>query len=110
MRNIWLSWNDTVDPKACNTNPKVYESYTRDPERSPFQWDDSMNAGFSTSSKTWLPVADNYKQINVKIQLAATKSHLLCYKNLMELRKTKTMQNGGLRAFAPNQFVLVIKR
>lgn len=40
-----MSWEDTVDPQACNTNPQVYQSKTRDPERTPFQWNDEKNAG-----------------------------------------------------------------
>lgn len=40
-----FSWAETVDPKACNTNPDVYQKYTRDPARTPFQWNDDFNAG-----------------------------------------------------------------
>lgn len=32
-----ISWKDTKDPAACNTNPQVYKLYSRDPERTPFQ-------------------------------------------------------------------------
>lgn len=110
MVDVWLSWNDTKDPAACNTNPSVYENYSRDPERTPFQWDDSVSAGFSSNATTWLPVAANYKQVNVKTELAASKSHLLCYKQLMELRKTKTMQFGELKVQIANENVFSILR
>jgi len=45
MTNVWISWKDTVDPSACNTNPSIYERYSRDPERTPFQWADAQDAG-----------------------------------------------------------------
>ena len=41
-----ISWEDTQDPQACNTDPDSYKSHTRDPNRTPFQWDDTMNAGY----------------------------------------------------------------
>lgn len=41
----------------------------RDPQRSPMQWDSSPNAGFcSPTVKPWLPIADDYKQVNVAAQ------------------------------------------
>lgn len=46
MNSNWnISWEDTQDPKALNTNPDVYLQYTRDPVRTPFQWNDDFNAG-----------------------------------------------------------------
>lgn len=49
MENTWLSWEDTQDPQGCNAGKEGYEAYSRDPERSPFQWDDTTSAGeFST--------------------------------------------------------------
>jgi hypothetical protein len=32
-----ISWEDTVDPYACNTNQEVYKKFTRDPVRTPIQ-------------------------------------------------------------------------
>lgn len=99
MVDQWLSWEDTVDPAARNGNPKIYEKASRDPARTPLQWDDSVNAGFSLvgvkkPGKTWLPVAKNFKTLNVKAQLAAEKSHLKVYKDLQALRRTPTLMNG----------------
>ena len=40
-----ISWEDTQDPPACNANPETYQPLSRDRNRTPFQWDDSTNAG-----------------------------------------------------------------
>lgn len=40
-----ISWEDTKDPAGYNTNPDIYRQYSRDPVRTPFQWDETDNAG-----------------------------------------------------------------
>ena len=95
MTDGHLSWEETVDPLACNTNPQVYESKSRDPARTPFPWDDTTNAGFSTARKTWLPVGDNYKTVNVKTQLNAENSHLKIFKRLTKIRKEPVFRQGN---------------
>jgi alpha-glucosidase len=35
MVDVWISWNDTVDPAGCNTNPNDYNTASRDPARTP---------------------------------------------------------------------------
>lgn len=47
MLNTFISWEDTQDPQACNHGPDGYEDYSRDPERTPMQWDNSTLAGLS---------------------------------------------------------------
>lgn len=59
---------------------------SRDNARTPMQWDDSENAGFTTG-KPWLRVNPNYKKINVKEQLEDEDSVLGFYKKLIALRK-----------------------
>lgn len=109
MIDVWISWKDTVDPAACNTNPDVYEKFSRDPERTPFQWDDSTSAGFSSNSNTWLPVSPDYKNVNVKLQKSAERSHLKVYLDLLQLRNTKTLMYGELvtKAFSNNVFAIL---
>jgi glycosidase len=58
---------------------------SRDNARTPMQWDDSENAGFTTG-KPHLKVVGNYKSINVKVQQADENSVLSMYKRLIQLR------------------------
>ena len=45
MSNTYISYNDTQDPEGCAQGPDHYQEASRDPERTPFQWDDSDFAG-----------------------------------------------------------------
>jgi alpha-glucosidase len=59
----------------------------RDGERTPMQWNDSENAGFS-SAKPWLPVPPSYKTHNVAAEEKDPASILNFYKHLLALRHT----------------------
>lgn len=64
-----------------------YISYKgRDNARTPVQWDDSDNAGFTTGTP-WIPVNPNYTEINAKEQLGRKDSVFHYYKELIRLRK-----------------------
>ena len=58
----------------------------RDNGRTPFQWDDSKNAGFTTG-KPWLKVNSNYKKINVAAQDKDSNSVLNYFRRMVRLRK-----------------------
>ena len=58
----------------------------RDPERTPVQWTDGANAGFTTS-EPWLPLADDYRQVNVATQQKDARSMLSLHRQLVELRR-----------------------
>lgn len=58
----------------------------RDNARTPMQWDDSANAGFTTGTP-WIKVNDNYDKINAKSQVNDPDSIFSCYKKLVQLRK-----------------------
>lgn len=107
----YVSWEDTVDPAGCNTNDPInYVKESRDPERTPFQWNAEKNAGFSIADKTWLPVADGYETLNVEAQKKMNKSHLKVYQDLAALRQKSVFRYGRYESLALNQDVFAFKR
>lgn len=66
----------------------------RDNARTPMQWDDSENAGF-TSGQPWIKVNPNYKEINVKSQLKDENSIFNYYKKLIKIRKSNPVVVHG---------------
>lgn len=59
---------------------------SRDNARTPFQWDDSANAGFTTGTP-WIMVNPNYTQINAREQLDRADSVFRYYQKLIGLRR-----------------------
>ena len=66
----------------------------RDGERTPMQWDNTPNAGF-TSGIPWLPIPASYKTHNVASELKDPNSILMFYKNLLALRHTNSALLNG---------------
>ena len=78
---------------------EILSKRSRDNARTPMQWDDSQNAGFS-ETKPWLSVPDNYANINVKKQEKENDSILNYYKQLIALRKEKkAISDGSIEFF-----------
>jgi alpha-glucosidase len=68
----------------------------RDPERTPMQWDSSPNAGFCPPSSTpWLPLAENYREVNVAAQWNDPTSMLSFFRKLTALRREVEPLNLG---------------
>ena len=65
---------------------KAVSRYSRDNARTPFQWTDGENAGF-TSGTPWLCINENFKEINAKEQTSRSDSVFAFYKELIALRK-----------------------
>lgn len=65
---------------------KVISKYSRDNARTPMQWTDGANAGFTTG-KPWLKVNPNYTDINAAAQQDDPDSVRSFYKQLIALRK-----------------------
>lgn len=84
--------------------------YSRDNARTPVQWDDSANAGF-TSGTPWLPLNPNYKEINVASQENDPDSLFAFYKKLIVLRKNpeykETIVYGELIPYLEEQHNLM---
>lgn len=71
-----------------------YRMENRDNSRTPMQWSDSTNGGF-TEGKPWFPVNPNYKDINVAHQLEDEHSVLNFYKKLIQLKKSHEIYTYG---------------
>ena len=66
----------------------------RDPCRTPMQWDESPHAGFSTA-EPWLPISDDYSEVNVAAETADAGSLLTLYRRLLELRRVHAALTVG---------------
>ncbi len=75
---------DVKDPIGQRGWP---EEIGRDGERTPMQWNDSPNAGFSIN-KPWLPVPASYQIHNVATESSDPNSVLNFYKQVLKLRHT----------------------
>lgn len=83
----------------------------RDPERIPMPWDDSENSGFSIG-EPWLPIYEEFEEVNVQNQVQDNSSLFHVYKRLLELRKQrKSLRRGNQKIhLSENQKVLFYKR
>jgi alpha-glucosidase len=82
----------------------------RDPSRTPFQWDATANAGF-TSGTPWLPVDASYKSQNVAVLRTDAASILNLYRNLLSMcRKHPALVRGTFRLLSVEGNALVYER
>ena len=69
----------------------------RDEVRTPMQWDETKNAGFSSADKPWLPTHGNYKSMNVVQESKNGSSLLVTIQRLMKIRNNEiSLQEGSL--------------
>ncbi|MCG1097329.1 alpha-glucosidase [Staphylococcus epidermidis] len=71
-----------------------YKMENRDNARTPMQWNNAINGGFTTG-KPWFHVNPNYTEINVKQQLNDKFSILSYYKALIQLKKSDLIYTYG---------------
>lgn len=86
-----LGMQDVPLPRALIHDPlgKKHPEKSRDPVRSPMQWDDSPNAGFCSSEvKPWLPAASDYQTFNVAAEQHDPRSFLLLVRALLDIRRS----------------------
>ena len=83
---------------------------SRDPQRTPFQWDASSNAGF-TDGKPWLPLAPDYQQNNVEALQRDPASILSLYHEVLALRRRHpALSIGTFRIIPAADGVLLYER
>ncbi|MEK0000030.1 alpha,alpha-phosphotrehalase [Escherichia albertii] len=72
----------------------ILASKSRDNSRTPMQWNNDDNAGFTTG-KPWIGLCDNYQEINVETALADESSVFYTYQKLIALRKQEPILTWG---------------
>jgi len=87
-------YEDNKDKYSQEKLLDIVSKGTRDNARTPIQWDDSINAGFTTGAP-WIKVNPNYKDINVKKSLEDSNSIYYYYKKLIALRKENPIMIYG---------------
>ncbi|ELO8766809.1 alpha,alpha-phosphotrehalase [Salmonella enterica] len=72
----------------------ILASKSRDNSRTPMQWDNGKNAGF-TQGEPWISLCDNYTEVNVAAALRDENSVFYTYQKLIALRKTQPVLIWG---------------
>ena len=95
-----LGMHDVDIPQELVQDPqgKNIPGFSRDPERTPMQWDAGPSAGFSTGAP-WLPLAGDYRVSNVVAQRDDPRSMLALHRRLIELRRAERALHVG--SYAP---------
>jgi alpha-glucosidase len=92
---------DPIPHKFKVIPPFVFDmiglTINRDEVRTPMQWDGTKNAGFSSAEKTWLPVHENYHEVNSEKATKEKASLLNMVRALLKIRREeKSLQEGSL--------------
>ncbi|KAL3267381.1 hypothetical protein HHI36_011511 [Cryptolaemus montrouzieri] len=104
-----VTYEQGQDPAARNRS--TFEQTSRDFERTPFQWDNSTNAGFNEGNKTWLPVSEKYKETNLADEISTPGlSHYKIYKEILRKRQEDPARIGDTKIWSLSEDVLILKR
>ena len=96
------NYNTKYAKKSHEQRMAIEYRSSRDNARTPVQWDDTPNAGFTTAETPWMDVNGNYREINVAQQLDDPDSILNFYKKAIALRKElKCVRYGTYKDHAP---------
>jgi alpha-glucosidase len=90
MRNVPIPPERLQDPLARTLHPNL----SRDPERTPMQWQPGPGAGFTTGDP-WLPLAADADRRNVAAQRDEPGSILHLYRELLALRRAEPALHAG---------------
>jgi len=96
MENVTIPKNKIYDPWG-RKGPYGF-NFSRDPERTPMQWNGEKNAGFS-DVEPWLPVHENHTRVNAELESKDEGSMLSLYRHLIHYReKSPALLTGSYRS------------
>jgi alpha-glucosidase len=108
IQNVAIPPDLLRDPEG-----KADPRYSRDPQRTPMQWESSPNAGFCPAGVLpWLPVANDYRTYNVATQQHEPRSLLSLVRTLLLLRRARPALSVGTQTIVdqPNPTCFVYER
>ena len=91
MRDVKIPLAKVQDPFEKNVPGR---GLGRDPQRTPMQWSAAKNAGF-TEGEPWLPIAEDFAQINVEAERDDPASILTLYNHLIKVRRGESALEVG---------------
>ena len=101
VKNAWKEYVVSGQASASDFIANMRKT-SRDNARTPIQWNNSANGGFTTGSKPWLAVNPNYSEINAKQALADSDSIYHHYRRMIDLRrKTPALVYGDYKDLDP---------
>lgn len=107
MGDVAIPFEEVQDPQGLNMPDK---NLSRDPARTPMQWNTNSNAGF-TNGKPWLRLHKSFYRQNVEIEKANPYSMLSLYSKLIALRqKEPSLHIGSYKAVHSDTQLIVYTR
>ena len=108
MKDVPIPFEEVQDPQGLNMPEK---NLSRDPARTPMQWDNSENAGF-TNGKPWLRIDKRSPRVNVEMQKRDEHSTLSLYKRLIALRQKEDSLMFGdyLPVYSDRQIIVYCRQ
>jgi alpha-glucosidase len=107
MQDVPIPMDQIVDPQGLRMPDR---NISRDPARTPMQWDASLFAGFSTNPP-WLPLPVNFRRVNVAAQKDDPYSMLSFYRRILTLRKQEpALHEGRYTPVYSDQQMIAYKR
>jgi len=91
MRDVEIPPKNVQDPFEKNVPGR---GLGRDPQRTPMQWSAAKNAGF-TEGEPWLPIAEDYTQVNVEAERDDPASMITLYNQLIQVRRGESALEVG---------------
>ncbi len=100
MQDVPIPIEEQQDPQGLNMPQK---DLSRDPQRTPMQWDASKYGGFS-EARPWLRVDRGWREVNVAMQQNDDNSMLSLYRRLLMLRQREpALFAGSYKTVAVNR-------
>jgi alpha-glucosidase len=108
MRDVPIPFEEVQDPQGLNMPDK---NLSRDPARTPMQWNKNPNAGF-TEGKPWLRLPRDFRRENVWRQQEDPYSILTFYKRLIMLRQQEPALKVGdyIPVYSDTQLIAYIRQ